>query len=42
MNVQVTRFPETDQETAPENGQGKETGEAREKAGPVRFGWLVL
>jgi hypothetical protein len=35
MDVQVTRLPKTDQETAPENGQGKEAGQAREEAGPV-------
>jgi len=41
MDVQVTRFPETDQETALENGQGKETGQAREEARPVRLGFLM-
>ena len=40
MEVQVTRFPKTDQEAAPENGQGKETRQAREEAGPVGFEWF--
>jgi hypothetical protein len=42
MDVKITRFPETDHETALENGQGKETGQAREEAGAVRFGGCIL
>jgi hypothetical protein len=39
-DVQITRFTETDQETALENGQGKETRQAREEAGALRLNGL--